>query len=65
MKNERLAKYTIVKEKLPDGRVILTRTNDGFSSLELFWYLNQARDEVGQQIQGLMEPDIIKRRVKK
>jgi len=65
MKKERLAKYTIVKEKLPDGRVMLTRTNEGFSSFELFWYLNQARDEVGEQIKGVMAPDIIKRRVKK
>ena len=65
MKKERLAKYTILKEKLPDGRVMMTRTNEGFSSFELFWYLHSARDEVGKQIQGVMTPDIVKRRVKK
>jgi len=65
MKNKLLGKYVIKEERLPDGRLRVTRTCQGFNSFELLGHLTYAISEIIQQMKGIMKPDIIKRRVVK
>jgi hypothetical protein len=54
--------YTIVIEDTDKGTQ-MTRTNDGFSPVELLGILEMVKDEVLDQIRGQIKPDIIKREV--
>ena len=55
--------YTIKLETLEDGetKTKMTRTNDGFNGLELLGIIEIARNEILQELAGVMKPDVIKR----
>jgi hypothetical protein len=57
--------YIIKREIFDDGSVTLTRTNDGFASLELLGMITLISLEVKEQILGKMKPDVINRQVVK
>lgn len=58
--------YTFLEEEFENGTKGLTRTNDGFSLLEILGLLEITRSEVIQIFKGtLPEPDFIKRQVVK
>jgi len=64
MKAKLIGKYTIKVEDV-EGKIRITRTCQGITSLELLGHLAIAQKEIMEQIQGIFKPDIIKRRIVK
>ena len=64
-------KSPIVREKIyimkltefEDGKCFMQRTCDGFTAYELLGAITLAQQEIIDQIQGRIRPDIIKREV--
>jgi hypothetical protein len=50
--------YTVEMNFMPDGTTNMTRTNDGFSGLELLGVLSMVQMEILQQLSGQIKPDI-------
>lgn len=55
--------YTIKWTEYADGKCVMERTSDGFSGYELLGILGLTKDEIVQQIKGIIKPDLIKRQV--
>ncbi len=55
--------WTIKVEIHDDGTETMTRTNDGFTSIELLGLVDFIREEVMLQIKGLLFPTKIKREI--
>jgi len=58
--------YTIkLEHDIEKGQIILTRTNDGFSAIELLGIITHAQKEILDQISGktMENKDVIKRQV--
>ena len=64
MKAKLLGKYTIKVQDV-EGKLMVIRTCQGISSFELLGHLAMAQKEIMEQIQGILKPDIIKRRIVK
>lgn len=54
--------YTIVVQEHETGFGI-SRTNDGFTAIELLGVLEMARSEILDQMRGIIKPSVIKRKV--
>lgn len=46
-----------------DGTTAISRTNDGFNSFELMGVLELSKDDIINQIKGIVKPEIIKMKV--
>ena len=46
-----------------DGTTELCRTNDGFNPFELLGVLEISKDDIINQIKGVVKPDVIERKV--
>ena len=57
-----MKKYTIeiIDE---DGSLIMNRLNDGFNAHELLGLVTHVQQDLIKQIEGTIEPDVIKRSV--
>ena len=55
--------WVITQETLDNGTVIMKRTNDGFSVIELLGMTEYISMELRDQLKGDVTPDIIKREV--
>ncbi len=56
--------YTITVKLHADGTSSMTRTNEGFTPLELMGLADFIALEIREQIMGRILPDVIKRQVK-
>jgi hypothetical protein len=54
-------RWTFEMRVYEDGVTIMSRINDGFSSIELLGIAENLRLDLREQIVGKMKPDIIKR----
>jgi hypothetical protein len=55
--------YTIEQITYIDGNTELKRVNDGFNALELMGLLELSKDDIIDQIKGVVKPDVVKRKV--
>ena len=46
-----------------DGTTAISRKNDGFNSFELMGVLELSKDDIINQIKGIVKPEIVKRKV--
>ena len=58
-----MKKHTITLEENEEGKMIMTRTNDGFNAIELIGLFELCQLEIKQMLSGELKPDIIKREV--
>ena len=56
-------KYTLEVEQNEEGKLSMKSTNDGFNAFEVMGILAFKVEDVRRQINGEVEPDIIKRTV--
>ena len=55
--------YKVEVTKYSDGTSKMNRTCDGFMAWELLGIFDFCRDEIKDQIKGIIKPDIVKRKV--
>jgi len=58
-----IKKWIIELKEEDNGTITMTRTNDGFSALELLAICRIAENEILEAMKGIIKPDLIKRNV--
>lgn len=58
-----MKKHTITLEENEEGKMVMTRINDGFNAIELIGLFELCQIEIKQMLSGELKPDIIKREV--